>query len=233
MTYNMHKGRSFWLRQYKLDKIRKRISNLAPDLLFLQEIHGVHPRRYASSLSPVESIADQIWPYHCYGRNAIYQKGHHGNAVLSRHEILNHWNNDISQSRFASRGLLHAQVRVDDKASPLHLLNVHLDLTGSARQRQVHQIHDYLDDNIPAEDRVIMAGDFNDLRDRLDRKLLSRFEKASDPKRKLATFPSSFPRYEIDRIYYRNLDMVDIRVSTDWNWKIMSDHLPLIADFAV
>lgn len=233
VTYNMHKGRSFWFRTYKLDVIRAQMDQLTPDILFLQEIHGVHPKRYNSRHSPLESLASQSWPFHCYGRNAVYQKGHHGNALLSQFPIICHHNNDISQSRLATRGLLHAQVQLNGKGTPLHLLNVHLDLFESARQRQADYISSYIADSISEKDKVIMAGDFNDLRNRLDRKLLRHFEKASHQYRKLATFPSSFPRYDLDRIYFRNLSCTNARVVSNRRLRILSDHLPLIVEFSV
>ena len=30
-----------------------------------------------------EFLADSIWSHYAYGKNAIYQHGHHGNAILS------------------------------------------------------------------------------------------------------------------------------------------------------
>lgn len=232
VTYNMHKGRSFWFRTYKLDTIRSRISHLNPDILFLQEIPGVHPRRYCSEQSPLESLADQLWPFHCYGRNAVYEKGHHGNAILSQLPILSYQNNDISRSRLATRGLLHVKIQIDGEEEPLHLLNVHLDLFEGARQKQAEDIKRYLDREIPEKSKVILAGDFNDLRSRLDPKLQKRFHKATNGTRKLATFPSSFPTYDLDRFYYRNLSCLNADVGYSRGWRMLSDHLPLVAEFS-
>ena len=51
-----------------------------------------------------EFIADQVWREVAYGKNAVSQHGHHGNAVLSRFPIVAHENLDISAHAFESRG---------------------------------------------------------------------------------------------------------------------------------
>ena len=51
-------------------------------------------------------LAEGVWPNTAYGGNAIYDHGHHGNAILSRFPILSSHNQDISELRFERRGML-------------------------------------------------------------------------------------------------------------------------------
>ena len=57
-------------------------------------------------------IAEEVWPHSVYGRNAVYEAGHHGNAILSRFPILQSFNTDVSAHRFESRGLLHCEIEL-------------------------------------------------------------------------------------------------------------------------
>ena len=51
---------------------------------------------------------------HCaYGMNAVYQDGHHGNAIVSRHPIPIWENIDISHHPIESRGLLHCEIEIE------------------------------------------------------------------------------------------------------------------------
>ena len=55
----------------------------------------------------------------CYGKNAMYPHGHHGNAILSRLPIRQFANHDISDHALEKRGLLHAdRARRNASAAP-------------------------------------------------------------------------------------------------------------------
>ncbi len=43
LTYNMHKGFCFYSRQYVLRELRAAIRQVNADVVFLQEVMGVHP----------------------------------------------------------------------------------------------------------------------------------------------------------------------------------------------
>ena len=92
-TYNIHKGFSHLTRRVVIHELRDKLHGLDADVMFLQEVQGVH-RRHAGRyrdwpLKPQhEFIADKVWREVAYGRNAITRHGHHGNAVLSRFPIV-------------------------------------------------------------------------------------------------------------------------------------------------
>ena len=86
-TYNIHKGFSHLTRRVVIHELRDKLHGLDADVMFLQEVQGVH-RRHAGRyrdwpLKPQhEFIADKVWREVAYGRNAVTRHGHHGNAVL-------------------------------------------------------------------------------------------------------------------------------------------------------
>lgn len=235
VTYNMHKGKGFWSRRYQIAAIREQIKKLDPDIIFLQEVPGEHPKNHSNLLLPLEYFAEQVWPHHCYGKNAVYQGGHHGNAIMSKYKIDRFKNHDISKTSLAKRGLLHAQLNlnVGHQQYPLHLLNIHLDLTERARLQQVEFILQYARDHIAPEERIILAGDLNDWRSRLDEPLTTYFDKAlhAQDEKSLRTFPSVMPIYDLDRVYTRHMQVSEAHVAQGSAWKKLSDHLPLSVDF--
>ena len=114
-TYNIHKGFSRFNRRMVMHELRDRLRELNADIVFLQEVQGenirnVQRHKHYPVIPHHEFLAGQIWPYHAYGKNAVYTNGHHGNAVLSRYPISQWENLDISTHRFESRGLLHCEI---------------------------------------------------------------------------------------------------------------------------
>jgi endonuclease/exonuclease/phosphatase family metal-dependent hydrolase len=53
------------------------------------------------SSSPAKAL------HSAYGMNAVYDHGHHGNALLSSFPIGNQHNHDVSDHAYEQRGILH------------------------------------------------------------------------------------------------------------------------------
>src|SRR5690606_11516021 len=113
VSYNIHKGRSSLGRHESLNDLRLGLYGLRPDLVFLQEVQGRNEQR-SMSHAQHESLAAALRLNVAYGCNAIRDRTDHGNALLSRYEILDHENLDISDHRLEQRGLLHARVQIED-----------------------------------------------------------------------------------------------------------------------
>src|SRR5688572_2517175 len=119
-SYNIHKGFAsppLFHRRMTIHDLRLKLHSFNADVVFLQEVHGQHDRhakRYANwpSAPQYEFLADTMWSDFAYGRNSVYDAGHHGNAILSRFPILNWDNLDVSTHRFERRGLLHCEIDV-------------------------------------------------------------------------------------------------------------------------
>ena len=131
-TYNIHKGFSNFNRRMILHDVRERLRMLDADLIFLQEVQGsneIHGLHHTLWTAPQhEFLADSVWSDFAYGKNSVYEEGHHGNAILSRFPIINWENEDVSAHPLERRGLLHCELGVPGWDEPLHCVCVHLGL---------------------------------------------------------------------------------------------------------
>lgn len=242
LTYNIHKGFDRHNRDFVLHRIKENLHDTEVDIVLLQEIQGRHlhhETRISSwpDVSQFEFLADSVWPHYAYAKNAIYRKGHHGNAILSKYEIAE-WNNlNLSRFQRASRSLLHGRIELPESRRILHLICVHLDLIGFERKRQLHELKSYIDDSIDEREAIILGGDFNHwqggLGSSLEAQLGMREAYRQIHGRYARTFPSNRPMLCMDRIYFRGIELVDAGCHGRHPWNELSDHLPLYAHFSV
>ncbi len=238
-TYNMHKGFCAVNRRPIVQDLRHAIRDIDADLVFLQEVVGMNielpPSKYRRK-NPVftypqfEYLADEVWPHHAYGRNAIYQKGHHGNAILSKNPFVDWANIDISQWWFSQRGILFGRLDIG-----VYVMCVHFGLLARERKKQLQRLLALLSQKVPADQPLIIAGDFNDWSGVLHRKLTCElcFREAYSELHgaPAKTFPARAPVLAMDRIYYRHLNLLDANVLSGPPWLRLSDHRPLYAAF--
>jgi endonuclease/exonuclease/phosphatase family metal-dependent hydrolase len=237
-TLNVHKGLSQFNRRMVIHELREGLRALDADLVFLQEVQGLnrrHERRFATwPLAPQsEYLAGEEWQ-HAYGRNAVYDHGHHGNAILSRFPIISVENEDVSDHRFERRGLLHCVVAVPGWQRNLHCVCVHLSLHERGRRRQLDAIAERLEAISARDLPIVVAGDFNDWRQRASAILEDRLgmHEVSIARRGHAarTFPSLLPLLRLDRIYVRGFRVVSAQVHRSAPWSLLSDHLAVSAE---
>lgn len=242
LSYNIHKGFSVGNLRFTLHRIRTAMREVEPDLVFLQEVLGRHDR-YAERRSdwpetgPLEELADQHWPHFAYGRNAVSDGRHHGNAILSRHPILA-WNNfNISQHAVERRGILSCTVDGGSQFGRLHCFCLHLGLLGRWRARQAEGLCTIVEQQTSADDAVIVAGDFNDWRNRLSSPLQHRLGMQDALQflgtTRRSTYPVVAPIFDLDRIYFRGLEPVAAHILRGHPWRTLSDHAAVCADFAL
>ena len=235
-TYNIHKGVQGVgpTRRLEIHNLALAIETLDADIVCLQEVRQGN-RKEASYFSgwPEQPQAEFLAPegYEAvYRSNAVTKHGEHGNALLSRWPVIECRHEDMSDHRFEQRGLLHAKLLV--AGVTLHAIVVHFGLIPSSRVRQTARLKAYIAREIPLDEPVVVAGDFNDWGDRLHQPMadldLRTFEGI-----RLATFPSRLPVLHLDRIYTRGLKPLHAQVPRGRAWARMSDHLPLIAEFAL
>lgn len=234
-TYNIHKGvRGVGpLKRLEIHNLGHAIAQLDADIVCLQEVRS-HNRREARRFAqewPDQPQADYLCPtgYHAvYRTNAVTRHGEHGNALLSRWPVLAAQHEDMSDHRFEQRGLLHAQVQVQQRC--VHVIVVHLGLVRSSRVRQLAQLGRYVQREIAPQDAVVVAGDFNEWGEWVGQGLQRLGLRSFGPVQAL-TFPARLPLVQLDHVYARGL-----RPSGQWIprgalWSRMSDHLPLVAEF--
>lgn len=227
VTYNIHKGRSSLGLRESLNGLRPALHGLHPDLVFLQEVQGRN-ESIAQLDAQHEILAAALDLNMVYGRNAVRHRTDHGNAFLSRHAILQHENQDISDHRLEQRGLLHAQVDVG--GVHVHCFVVHLGLFAASRVRQAQALAERIRAFVSDDAPVLVAGDFNDWGDKLTPFFTQDLGLSDVFGRTPRTFPSLFPWFRLDRIYQRGFDVHEARVLRGPQWARLSDHAPLLAE---
>jgi endonuclease/exonuclease/phosphatase family metal-dependent hydrolase len=244
-TYNIHKGvRGVGPRKrLEIHNLGLGIEALDADLVFLQEVRHFHQRdarQFARTWFgwPEQGQAEFLAPEGydvAYRTNAIVRGGEHGNALLSRWPIGDVGHHDVSDHRFEQRGLLHVPVHWNGVL--VRAIVAHFGLIHSSRVRQVERLARFIEAEVPKDELLIVAGDFNDWGAKLDAPMrafgLHRAGVPGDPPARFNTFPSRLPVFSMDRIYVRGLQCLSTSVPRGVSWARMSDHLPLIAELAL
>jgi len=221
-TYNVHAcvgtdGR------HDPDRVAAVIGELDADIVALQEF--TYPAEVAiETRMPVTLTMSH--PHECVlgpTRQAVGQC--FGNAVLTRHRVVDVHRFDLSVAGREARGAIAATV--DVRGTIVHVLAAHLGLRVGERRFQVRQILDYLDS--VGHNFVVVLGDFNDwlpgrsvvhvLDDRLGR-----------PPRP-ASFPVFWPVVPLDRVWVNPIRALRrIAVHKTPTARVASDHFPVVAD---
>lgn len=240
-TYNIHKGvRGVGPRKrLEIHNLGLGIEALDVDLVFLQEVRLFHAReaRHFDRTSfgwPDVGQAEFLAPegyVSAYRTNAVTRHGEHGNALLSRWPVGDVNHHDVSDHRFEQRGLLH--VPVVWQGVLLHAVVAHFGLIHSSRVRQVQRLAEFIAAEVPADEPLLVAGDFNDWGERLDKPMAALGLTRAAPARgqpKPLTFPSRVPVFSLDRFYLRGFRCLGLSAPRGTTWARMSDHLPLVAE---
>ena len=239
-TYNIHKGVRGVGRAKRLEihNLGNAVESFDADLVFLQEVrlfHTQHARQFQRTSFgwPDEGQAEFLAPEGyaaAYRSNAVTRHGEHGNALLSRWPIGEIGHHDVSDHRFEQRGLLH--VPVQWKGLTVHAVVAHFGLVHRSRVRQVERLAQFLADEVPAGELLVVAGDLNDWSEKLDGPMkaigLARAQAPGGARR--VTFPSLAPVFALDRFYLRGLACTQMMVPRGSTWARLSDHLPLVAE---
>ena len=201
----------------------------------MQGLHEKHSERHHNwPVAPqYEFLADAIWKDFAYGKNAVYDGGHHGNAILSKYPIVRWDNEDISMHDSERRGLLHCEIAMPGWSKNLHCINVHLGLLGHWRKKQMLRMKERIDKLVPEDAPMVIAGDFNDWRRMASDSLVGAlnvyevFEATGG--RPARSFPAILPMLHLDRIYVRGFSVELAHAHHGHSWSRVSDHIALSA----
>lgn len=253
-TYNIHKGVSSIGTRPRVLGLKDALTSMEADVFFLQEVQGRHDLMAARHAA--------VWPqqaqheflagdshHAAYGMNAVYDHGHHGNALLSAFPIASWQNQNVSDHAYESRGILHCVIEAP--ATAVHCYVIHLGLFGGSRKRQTKALIEAVEKTAPSDAPIIVAGDFNDWGDRLSDSLRGDLgvsevfdERVATPGfgrylRQLAgrgprmhparTFPAALPCLRLDRMYVRGFKVESAQVLCGVPWAKLSDHAPILA----
>lgn len=253
-TYNIHKGVSSFRAMPRVHALKQALTSMEADILFLQEVQGRHDKyatRHAALWPEQEQHYFLAGESHqaVYGMNAVYDHGHHGNALLSRFPVLSFTNTDVSDHAYEARGILHCVVQTEH--GDLHCYVIHLGLFAGSRRRQTAALISAVQSTAPPGAPLLIAGDFNDwtnqlsdsLRDALgvtevfDSNLSARglgsylrtLSGRSPRLQPARTFPAALPWLRLDRIYVRGFRVASAQVLHGGIWTKLSDHAPIVA----
>ena len=234
-TYNIHKGVQGIgpIRRLEIHNLANAMEHLAADIVCLQEVRKVHRREERHftrwpELPQAEFLAPKGYAA-VYQTNATTRHGEHGNALLSRWPVVSQGHEDMSDHRFEQRGLLHVTLKVHGQV--LHVIVVHLGLIAGSRVRQVAQLGRFIAREVPPQAPLLVAGDFNDWGGKL-RDPMAALGLRDSSRERSPTYPSRMPLTQLDYVYARGLDPLRVSVPRGRIWGRMSDHLPLVAEFA-
>ncbi len=242
LTFNIHKGFSKTNRRFILHELRDAIRATAADVVFLQEVQGenwIRASRHKNwpNQPQHQFLAESFWPEYAYGKNCIYDHGHHGNAILSKFPIRRGMNVDISAHYMEERGILHCEIYLPHLNREIHTICVHLGLLQRFRLKQYMWIVHYSKTQIPQTAPLIVAGDFNDWRGEADQLLADRLQLCEAYKQMYGsharTYPAFSPSFKLDRIYTRGFAVNTVRIYAENQWAHLSDHAGLFADLQV
>lgn len=226
VTYNIHKGKSFIFRKNVVKEIKSLLHGKDYDFIFLQEVRDFHEKDYKKHNALQTEMLSSGNYQSFYGKNRIYKQGHHGNAILTNHKVLDVQNFDISVNTRESRGFF--VLKVQTNGIVINIACTHLNLTKQDRLKQTQIIKTIIDTHYNNEP-FILAGDFNDFDKSIENKLKCfDFHNMTDIK----TFPHIYPLFNLDKIFIKNIQVkkVDSYILKPTNHFILSDHLPIEMD---
>jgi len=225
LTYNIYHGEDA-NGGSNLDAVAGIINSLEPDLVSLQEVDNKTGR--AKGLDLTAELSERTGMQGIFGKAMDYDGGGYGEAILSRHPVIENRNNLLPHTA---------------KAEPRAALEIHIEPPGgikivfagthldhqrdqSNRMMQAKRIMElYENSDFP----MILAGDLNATPGSDPINLL--LEQWSDAARDnpQPTHPSTRPARKIDYIMFKPKDrwkVVEVRVIDE---KVASDHCPVFA----
>ena len=235
LTYNIHKGIGGVDRRYRLERIVDTIAHCQADLVLLQEVDDEVPR--SRGHRQVDLLGDALdMPHRAFQANVKLRQGCYGNAILSRFPLYDQRDIELTVPLKKRRRAqaVHCRLPVDGHTRTLLLFNCHLGLAGYERKIQLRRVLecDVLQ-HAHHETPVVVGGDYNDVWGTLGRQLLEPAGFAS-VSISTKTFPAFMPMRPLDRIYFRGQLRLDHSFASHTKVaRQASDHLPLVADFAL
>lgn len=221
-SYNIHRAIGSDGKENP-QRIASVLNELDADIVALQEVG------YASAQpgNLLEYLGESMQAQVIEGITFEDERGHYGNAILSRNPVKHIKLHDISVPGREPRGAIELRMRIADKV--VQMIATHLGLRPGERREQVKKLMPLL--AASSAEVKILVGDLNEwfLWGRPLRRLTRVF--GSTPA--LATFPSRWPLFALDRLWVQPLSALEslqVHKSTDTN--TASDHLPIIAQLS-
>ena len=231
LSYNIHKGIGGRDRLYRFERIIEVIEAENPDIICLQEV-ARNSRRSHYHDQPALLAKYFKHSAHLYQLNVHLKNGGYGNMLLSRWPFLSHHQISLRRNQKKNRGAQIATIETPE--GELHLVNWHLGLAESERRWQVDHLLEHHLFRESAHLPTLIAGDYNDWRNRLWDGNLARhgFAQVTAPCSRFRSFPAYFALGSLDKAFCRGPIVIrHASVVRTPLAKRASDHLPLVIDF--
>jgi endonuclease/exonuclease/phosphatase family metal-dependent hydrolase len=221
-TYNVHRavGADGLTDPARIVRV---VEELNADVVALQEV-GFRPGEPGHLL---ELLQDATSMHVVEGVTLRDERGHYGNALLSRLALRDVRRLDLTVARREPRGAIDVEV---DAGCRVRLLATHLGLRPFERRQQVRRLREELDAfHAPVK---ILLGDLNEwfLWGRPIRWLRRVFGETAAP----PTFPARRPVLALDRLWVAPASaLAGLRVHDTPLARVASDHLPLVGEIKV
>jgi endonuclease/exonuclease/phosphatase family metal-dependent hydrolase len=234
LTYNIHKCVGGLDRRCDPWRVADAIAGFHPDIILLQEV--AEPSVAGQFSRQVGILSERLGCRysHFVPHTQKWNGSRYGNAILSRHPIVDAGLIDLTIPLKKRRAAIHARLRIRSargRSRTIHVYNLHLGLSGFERRLQLRRfLKSWPLSRLDRRAPVVVGGDFNDLWGSLGRRVLAK-EGFRSPGGRLSTFPAFAPMGALDAFYWRG-DVVLSRLVRGWDPSVRdaSDHLPLIAD---
>ena len=222
-SYNIHRAIG---RDGRKDpaRIAAVLEELDADVVALQEV-GYRAGRRGNVL---EYLAESMDARVIEGVTLQDERGHYGNAVLSRLPVTGVSRHDISVPHREPRGAL--ELVLEYRNVDIQIIATHLGLLPGERRYQIRKLLPLVDAS--SAEVQILLGDLNEwfLWGRPLRWLRRDFGRMPAPR----TFPAHRPWFALDRLWVKPLIEVNsLRAHTSAMARAASDHLPLIAELDI
>lgn len=235
LTYNIHKGIGGIDRKYRLERVMDVLRHHDPDIAFLQEVDDGVPRSRGDC--QVDLLREALdYADSAFQANVRLRRGHYGNAILSRFPLSQQSDVELTvRPKKRRRALVaHARLSSGDHTRTLIVASLHLGLADFERRIQLRRLmqHEAIVHHHAATPMVV-GGDFNDVWERLGRRLMepSGFRSATH---RVRTFPARMPLRALDAIYFRgDVELDHAFAGHTQLCREASDHRPLVAHLNV
>ena len=232
LCYNIHYGQGTD-GTYDVERLARVINDSRPDFVALQEVDvGV---KRSGRVHQARRLAELTGMAVRFGPTQHYEGGLFGNAVLTRHTILDvliqplPYTESTPQRTTYPRGAIALTVRTADNQS-LRFISTHFQHNVPedrvAEAQTINRLFAEDDDTTP----TILAGDMNAKPEAAPiQTLLSKWTCAIEDV-PIATSPATDPKSRIDYIFYRKPDRFRLLSTKVIKESLASDHRPVFAE---
>jgi endonuclease/exonuclease/phosphatase family metal-dependent hydrolase len=235
MTYNVH-GCAGMDGRVSPRRIARVIKAQQPDVVALQELDLGRRRSRAEDQAAI--IARELGMHVVFCPTVTRGEEHYGHALLSRHplHLVKRVRLPHDPKSWWQEPRSAVWVRIEVAGRNVSIITTHLGLGPNERAAQVRTLlgEEWIG-SIPADEPVVLCGDFNALPGSLPYKLaaarLQDVQRVGKGHRPLATFSSLQPLVRLDHIFTSpHFERESAHVVRNDLTRVASDHLPLVAD---